>query len=393
MRWAHRLLKVAYIGLIATLPIAALATNYAATQGSGITFGSLVVSAVNYAQFLICDPTTPTQCLAVNGSGQQTIANTSFTANAGTNLNTSALATTTNVAAVNTTLGSPFQAGGSIGNTTFAATQATGTNLHAVLDTTSTTAVTQATGTNLHTVVDSAVGLAQGSTTSGQTGSMIMGAVTTSPPTNTTAQTAYASLATTGGLRVAGDGTKLLVTPDSVALPANQSVNLAQVAGATTPVGSGVMATAPRIAIATDSPGIITLGGVTTATSVSYILNSQYPVNSVTTAPTPKTGNATGSTGAVVGTLAAVASVTNFICGFNVSAIGGTAAVGPVTIAGLIGSSQVYQANSSIAGGVALSANFNPCIPASAVNTAITVTTTADGTATAVDVNSWGYQL
>lgn len=34
-------------------------------------------------------------------------------------------------------------------------TQATGTNLHAVLDTTSTTAVTQATGTNLHTVVDS----------------------------------------------------------------------------------------------------------------------------------------------------------------------------------------------------------------------------------------------
>lgn len=38
---------------------------------------------------------------------------------------------------------------------TTAVTQATGTNLHAVLDTTSTTAVTQATGTNLHTVVDS----------------------------------------------------------------------------------------------------------------------------------------------------------------------------------------------------------------------------------------------
>ena len=36
---------------------------------------------------------------------------------------------------------------------------------------------------------------------------------------------------------------------------------------------------------------------------------------------------------------------------------------------------------------------FNPCIPASAANTAITVTTTANGTATAVDVNSWGYQL
>ncbi len=34
-------------------------------------------------------------------------------------------------------------------------TQATGTNLHAVIDTGSTTAVTQATGTNLHTVIDS----------------------------------------------------------------------------------------------------------------------------------------------------------------------------------------------------------------------------------------------
>jgi len=30
-------------------------------------------------------------------------------------------------------------------------------------------------------------------------------------------------------------------------------------------------------------------------------------------------------------------------------------------------------------------------VPASAPNTAITVTTTADGTATAVDVNSWGF--
>lgn len=38
--------------------------------------------------------------------------------------------------------------------TTITVTQATGTNLHAVLDTTSTTAVTQATGTNLHAVLD-----------------------------------------------------------------------------------------------------------------------------------------------------------------------------------------------------------------------------------------------
>jgi len=75
-----------------------------------------------------------------------------------------------------------------------------------------------------------------------------------------------------------------------------------------------------------------------------------------------------------------------------VSAIGGTAAVGPVTIAGLLGSSQVYQGSSSAAGGIVASQIFQPCIPASAVNTNITVTTTADGTATAVNVNSWGFR-
>jgi hypothetical protein len=106
---------------------------------------------------------------------------------------------------------------------------------------------------------------------------------------------------------------------------------------------------------------------------------------------TPITGNATGTTGAVVGTLAAAATKFTYICGFNVSAIGGTAAIGPVTVAGLTGTSQVYQLTSTAAG-VQLQQSFTPCIPSSAVNTAITVTTTADGTATAVDVNSWGFQ-
>lgn len=107
------------------------------------------------------------------------------------------------------------------------------------------------------------------------------------------------------------------------------------------------------------------------------------------------TGNATGTTSAVVGTLAAASGKTTYICGFNVQAIGGTATVGPITVAGLIGSSQVYQTdvNSATVGKTVASANFNPCIPASAVNTAITITTTANGTASAVDVNSWGYRF
>lgn len=103
-------------------------------------------------------------------------------------------------------------------------------------------------------------------------------------------------------------------------------------------------------------------------------------------------GNATGTTGAVVGALAGVAAKTTYISGFTVSAIGGTAAVGPITVAGLVTASQVYYMNSSAAGNT-LIVNFQAPIPASAVNTAITVTTTADGTATTVSVNSWGFQL
>lgn len=106
------------------------------------------------------------------------------------------------------------------------------------------------------------------------------------------------------------------------------------------------------------------------------------------------TGNAAGTTGAVVGTLAAdTTGKTTYICGFNVYAIGGTATVGPITVAGLVGSSQVYQGSSSAAGGKIAGDIFNPCLPASAKNTAITISTTADGSASAVNVNSWGFQF
>lgn len=51
--------------------------------------------------------------------------------------------------------------------------------------------------------------------------------------------------------------TKLLVTPDSVALPANQSVNQAQVAGTTTDTNSGnKSAGTQRVVIATDQPSL-----------------------------------------------------------------------------------------------------------------------------------------
>lgn len=113
--------------------------------------------------------------------------------------------------------------------------------------------------------------------------------------------------------------------------------------------------------------------------------SGQFPA-----ASTPISGNATGTTGSVVGTLAAAAGKTTYICGFNVSTIGGTASLDPI-VAGLIGSSQNYIQTSATAPGM-LSQSFNPCMPASAANTAITVTTSAAAGATKVTVNSWGYQ-
>ena len=112
---------------------------------------------------------------------------------------------------------------------------------------------------------------------------------------------------------------------------------------------------------------------------------SDYPYNS-----TPITGNATGTTGAVVGTLTAVAGKTTFICGLSMSALGGTATIGPVTVAGLITASAIYYMASTASGNF-LTQTFRPCIPASAANTNITITTTADATASNVSVVSWGY--
>jgi hypothetical protein len=101
------------------------------------------------------------------------------------------------------------------------------------------------------------------------------------------------------------------------------------------------------------------------------------------------TGIGTGTTGAVTGTLATVPGKTAYLCGFDVSAVGGTAAIGPVTVTGLLNGTFTYQFFSS-ASGATLSRTFTPCVPAANQTQSIAVVTTADGTASAVDVNVFG---
>lgn len=104
-----------------------------------------------------------------------------------------------------------------------------------------------------------------------------------------------------------------------------------------------------------------------------------------------------GTTGAVTIALGSTTGKTTYLCGFDVSAIGGTAAIGPITIGqvaqagtGSAGFTLTYQ-SSSTAGGIIISKTFTPCLPAPTTGTQITGTTTADGTATAVNFSAYGY--
>jgi hypothetical protein len=105
---------------------------------------------------------------------------------------------------------------------------------------------------------------------------------------------------------------------------------------------------------------------------------------------TPIVAVGTGSTSAVTATLAASATLKTYICSVDVSALG-TLAVGPITITNVAGSTFTYQLTATASGNL-FTRTFTPCVPTSAVNTSMVITTTADGSATAVDINATGYQ-
>lgn len=140
----------------------------------------------------------------------------------------------------------------------------------------------------------------------------------------------------------------------------------------------------------------VSLATLVTIVSLLALVLAQMPARAQQDIPSdqastriPVTAVGTGSTGAVTATLAAANGKTTFICGFDVSAAG-SATISPITVTGLLGGTFTYQGIS--AGGAPFMVRFAPCLPASAVDQAIAVVTTADGTATATDVNAFGYQ-
>lgn len=133
------------------------------------------------------------------------------------------------------------------------------------------------------------------------------------------------SLANTGA-----NGTKILVTPDSVALPANQSVNVAQLAGTATAVGNGTSsAGALRVAVVSDNTAVA--GFAVGATGAAPPANAHY-----------LGANASGATGGLLAGViqcdksitydastsgstelqALTAARTIYVCGYTVAAAG-----------------------------------------------------------------------
>lgn len=108
---------------------------------------------------------------------------------------------------------------------------------------------------------------------------------------------------------------------------------------------------------------------------------------------TQQVAGASGTTGAVTASIPADSVRYSYLCDMDVSAAG-TAAISPITVTGIgnAGGAVTFTYQGVTAGTVPFIKQWTPCLQSRAPNQAITVTTTADGTATAVNVNLHGYQ-
>lgn len=115
------------------------------------------------------------------------------------------------------------------------------------------------------------------------------------------------------------------------------------------------------------------MGDGTWAQVLVAFLGGAYPAGA--TPVHADSGN--GAAAAIAATLPAVAGKTNYLTGFEVTGGGATAAsLVDVTVTGLLGGTETYVLGvvaGAAAGNQPLIVQFDPPIPASGVNTAITV--------------------
>jgi hypothetical protein len=138
--------------------------------------------------------------------------------------------------------------------------------------------------------------------------------------------------------------------------------------------------------VALGSPGAISQ--TTDGTTNGVRLTSQYPSGAAAVQ-----GSTTGTTAATATTLAATASVTNFVCQISIRANATAAATGNATLSDGTKTYNFTQWTAPAASGLGVVEEiFNPCYPASAVNTAWTLTSAAPGAGGVVSVAISGYQ-
>jgi hypothetical protein len=118
-----------------------------------------------------------------------------------------------------------------------------------------------------------------------------------------------------------------------------------------------------------------------------------YPIGA-----TPIAASATGTTAATAATLPAVPGQTTYLCGFSIRANANAAITANVTVAGMLGGTLSFALyiplNTSAIGIAPLEPTLGAyCLPASAANTPIVITSPAAGTGGVVSVSAWGYQL
>ncbi len=142
----------------------------------------------------------------------------------------------------------------------------------------------------------------------------------------------------------------------------------------------------------TSTPATLTTGqsvAIQSSARGGVLLGSQYPAGAI-----PVQASAVGGSAATSATLATGAAVTTFLCTLSVRSNANVASTGTVVIAGPAPTLSYAHWTAPLATGVGVTEMvYDPCVPASAVNTTIAATSPAPGTVGTVSVVLTGYQL
>jgi hypothetical protein len=155
-------------------------------------------------------------------------------------------------------------------------------------------------------------------------------------------------------------------------------------------VTAGAFLTQPTQALRGSMSGGAAISTPSGGSTLIGVAPAPYPPGAIAI-----TGSATGTTASIAVTLAANATRFTYVCGYKLTADATAATEGNATITGTVtGTLTFRQSVANATNGTAeVRDEFTPCIPSSAVNTAITVNSVAAGTGGNAAGYAWGYQL